>query len=176
MENPYRDSGGSLPPSSTDQVAFVRSIQIITLALLQGVVIFGIIVLFINKAVVDGKPGILTWIAVGFSCLMIMNHIMIPQLISKAMLDRISTADLRGQSDLEGFERVFGIFRAQHIVACALLEGAAFFCFVTYMVEKNWMPLGAAVVLMIMIAIRFPTAAKVQFWVEDRIREIQLKG
>jgi hypothetical protein len=59
-----------------------------------------------------------------------------------------------------------------------MLEAGAFLNLVLYMVTKYAGHLVAAVVLVVLIVIRFPSVSfgqPVEFWVQDRIREIELR-
>lgn len=153
----------------------VRQAQIITFALIQGVLLFGVIALFLNQAQLNGQPDILTWIAVGFAAIALMNHLLIPSLIVRAQLSALSAQDVKNGIDQNNLNTLSGIFLSQHIVACAIPEGAAMFGIVAYLVEHNWYSLAAAGVMLLLIAARFPTETSIRYWIENRIREIQLK-
>lgn len=153
--------------------AMLRISRIITLALIQGVVIFAVLVLFINQMQLNGAAGRMTWLSVGFAGLMIVNMMIIPGLVTTAQLQRFSAADLRDRSEQEQCELVYPAFQTQLLVACALAEGAAMFCVVSYLIERNWMSLAAAGVMVMLMAMRFPTRAGVEFWLENRLGEIR---
>ena len=160
-------------PSNARSLA--KQLKIITFALAQGAIIFGVVVLFLNNAVIDGEPDILTWIALGAGGLMIVNHLVLPSLIVKAQLGNLSAEDFRGASDEDKFRYVGSAYRTQQIVACALLEGGAFFNLVAYMIDKSVYSVAAAAVLVVLILVRMPTATRIEFWVQDRTREIELR-
>jgi hypothetical protein len=56
-----------------------------------------------------------------------------------------------------------------------MLEGAAFLNLVCFIVSGFAGNLIAGVVLIGLIAMRFPTASKLEFWVQDRTREIEMR-
>jgi hypothetical protein len=168
----WQTIGGSQFPN---KAGAVRVLQIITFALAQGVVVFGVVVLFLNGAAVNGQPEILTWTALGMAGLMIVMHFVIPPVFSRAALSGLKAADLKDKSEDGIFELIGPAFQTQHIVACALLEAAAFFNLIAYMIEKSLYPLVAAGVLIALILIRMPTTTRIEFWVSDRAREIELR-
>ena len=68
-------------------------------------------------------------------------------------------------------------FLTQLIVGAAMNEGAAFFALVAYLIEKNPIALGLAVVLIAGVISRFPTTGRVERWIEqqqEKLREDQL--
>jgi hypothetical protein len=70
-------------------------------------------------------------------------------------------------------------FLSQLIIGAAMAEGAAFFAGAAYLVEKNPIALGAALVLLAALAARFPTAGRAGRWIEqqrEKLREEQLEA
>ena len=68
-------------------------------------------------------------------------------------------------------------FLTQLIVGAAMNEGAAFFALVAYLIEKNPIALAVAIVLIAGVIARFPTAGRVERWLEqqrEKLREDQL--
>ncbi len=174
MNNPYSMSDESDPSVARHLGPSVRIVQIITFALLQGAFLFGCIALFLNSGDINGVPSLLTWVAVGVSGLMVVNHFVVPRIIAGAMIRNLAANGLAGKTLEEKATLVMGVFQSQHIIGCAMLEGAAFLCLVVYLVESTQYALGCAVLLLCIIAARFPTTSGVQFWVENRIREVDL--
>jgi hypothetical protein len=60
------------------------------------------------------------------------------------------------------------------IVTLALLEGAAFFNLISVMIEHHVISLIAAIALLGLMAVRFPSRTKVSWWVQDRLRDLQV--
>ena len=179
-QNPYsvseqQTSGDlqSLGPKFDQQL---RVMQIIAGALMMGVITFLGVVLVITKGNVlgQGNPGIVTMIAAGFAGLMIVNHLVIPSIITKARLNQIKSQDSDGQNSELKLASLLGIYRMQLIITLAFLEGAAFFNLVSVMIENHVISLIAVVVLLGLMAVRFPSRTKVSWWVQDRLRELQL--
>ncbi len=67
----------------------------------------------------------------------------------------------------------------QLIVGAAMNEGAAFFAGVAYLIEKNPIALAIGLVLIAGVIARFPTASRVERWIEqqqEKLREDQLQA
>jgi hypothetical protein len=106
--------------------------------------------------------------------LMIVNHLVIPSIITKTRLNQIKSQDSDGQNSELKLASLLSIYRMQLIITLAFLEGAAFFNLVSVMIEHHVISLIAAIVLLGLMAVRFPTRTKVSWWVQDRLRELQM--
>ena len=153
--------------------ASVRTMQIIVVALMMGVLSCLLVVLLTTKGNVLGlnKPTLMTLIAAGFGFLMIVNHFVIPGIISKAQLKQTASNELPEGGEESKQQHVVAIFQTQLIIGMALLEGAAFFNLVELMIDKSGFSLGIVILLMSLMLMKFPTRDKVSFWVQDRMRE-----
>lgn len=176
MANPYSAPENSeYAQAPADQALAVRTLKIITIAMAAGVLVFMAIALVTNQGALDGDADILSWIAIGFAGLMFVNHLVIPGVIATASLGKVSTEQIREADEATRFSLIFPTYQIRHIVACALLEGAAFFNVVAYMMEPFGGNLAAAGILIALIAVRIPTVSGVTFWVQDRAREIEMR-
>ncbi len=62
------------------------------------------------------------------------------------------------------------LYQTQFIVGAALNEGVAFFASIAYMIGKNPIALGLALLLLVALIARFPTGSRVASWI-DRQQE-----
>ena len=72
-----------------------------------------------------------------------------------------------------------GVYLNQLIIGAAINEGAAFFAGVAYLLERNPIALAVALVLIAGVIARFPTANRVERWIEqqqEKLREDLLQG
>ena len=144
--------------------------QIISAALVMGILVFLTIVLVIIRGDVQGlqKAGLLTIIATGFGALMIVNHMILPTIVVRTMIGKaiqeVSTRDAQ-------IDRLGDVFRTRLIITIALLEGAAMFSLVTLIVEKNVAAIGMAILLTLLMIARFPTQTKLLWWVQDKLSQ-----
>lgn len=151
----------------------IRTLQIITAALILGVVPFAVVVLVMKQGQVDGQPEVLSWMAAGFAAVAFVVHLVIPNLIARQTVAGITAGEIEGLSDDDRFRKVAPALYSRQIIACALLEGAAFFCGVAYMAEHSLVAIGCMGALLLLLLMKFPTAPSVQFRAENMLREIE---
>jgi uncharacterized protein YneF (UPF0154 family) len=68
--------------------------------------------------------------------------------------------------------RLLGLYKTQHLLAAAILEGAAFFLLIAYIVEGHAVCIFVAAVLGLVIACLIPSVARAERWLQ-RIAEPQ---
>lgn len=61
-----------------------------------------------------------------------------------------------------------GEYQARLVVGLAMLEGAAFFDLIAYLLEGRWWTILAAGVLLLWMLTAYPTAGKLARWLDDR--------
>ena len=178
--NPYSvgeyqtsDNPQSLGPKFDQEL---RVLQIIAVALMMGLLMFFGVVLVVTRGDIfgQGNPGIMTMIAAGFAGLMIVNHLVIPALLAKAQLNKLKSEDPSPKDSDRTNNSLLAIYRIQLIITLALLEGAAFFNLISVMLEKHMISVIAAVVLLGLMVARFPTRTKVSWWIQDKLRELNI--
>jgi hypothetical protein len=189
--------------STDDNETLVASVarlgQIITGALVTGVVIFLVIATVVDLGL-SPRPGaraggqvgvggpappqqsldvgrLVTWMAVGLAALALPLSFIVPVLITNQYRRSIATgkwdparvprfgADA-GESDTS---KLAGVYMNQLIIGAALDEGAAFFAGVAYMLGKDPIALGVAIVLLCAIIARFPTTQRVATWIDRQL-------
>jgi hypothetical protein len=65
---------------------------------------------------------------------------------------------------------LYMVYQTKTIIAAALLEGAAFFNNIAYMLEGNLITLIAALLLVAAVAAMFPSATRIADWIESQLR------
>lgn len=162
------------PPA--DPAAAVRVMQIITGALMMGLIMFGVIanvLVFGGEGLKDKPPleCIVPLMAVGFAVLIIINHFIVPETVINTSINT-----LKGQVELNEITKghFFPIFQVGLIIRLALLEGAGFFNLVAFIIDKQWWSLAVVALLLALMAIRFPTMGQVDAWAEDRLRQLKM--
>jgi len=68
--------------------------------------------------------------------------------------------------------RLWYVYMTKTIIGAALLEGAAFFAIIGYMLDNSPVELVCAVVLIVGTAAHFPTVDRVCRWIESQMRLI----
>ena len=178
MSNPYQTSdmnelNGPLLLNVTDKsMNFVRVAQIVTVALVLGASSFMTFALLMNDGNLEFDFSNLAWFTLGFAALAIVLHVTIPPFVAHRALAEIDFEAFAAANDDGKFERLMPSFQSQHIVACALLEGAAFLNLALFQTNPFVGHLVAAAVLIGLIIVRFPTLRSVQAWMEAKSRLI----
>ncbi|QDT62906.1 hypothetical protein [Calycomorphotria hydatis] len=182
----------------------VRTMQIIAAALMNGVVVFGIVAF-----VITGGPKaaeqfpLLSTIAAGFAGFAVFLSIIVgllidgrslgspvqmgqtgTRLIDRARRDGMPEEALAEfQEECERVDEEFAESRhdvwveltiggcmTRMIIRYAILEGAAMFNLVAFIIEQQWFSLAVVLVLLGITAFHFPTVSAIRHALEDRAR------
>jgi hypothetical protein len=192
---------------TSDQDAFrtvTRQGQIIVGALISGVVVFLVVAVVVGPlagvgADAGAQPAgqlaqsvpILTYIALAVGAVCLSMSLIVPSLLAKQQrLAMAGGKSIPGQSPASTPAQrpeavgtaptgLSSVYLNQLIIGAAMNEGAAFFAGVAYLVEKNPIALAVALVLIAGLIARFPTASRVERWIEqqqEKLREDQLQA
>jgi pilus assembly protein TadC len=148
--------------SETTIDAEVLILRIITLSLVMGVVIFGLIVVFVMGALdpANAAPAgpftTMSYMGAAFAAVAFVLHLVIPNFIARETINKGNGSE---RSKLDAF-------RMKTIVALALLEGAAFMNLVAVMTEHQWWSLAVAGGLVFWMLARFPTRYMIENWLQ----------
>jgi hypothetical protein len=144
----------------------VRTMQIIVAALLLGVVNFAAIAVFIpmNGRQDAQNQAFLTYLAVGAAVCAIVALLIAPMVMLGPLRRSFS-----GDSQATGIRPIAQVYQTLLIIRAAILEGAIFFCLVSYMLERQAISLAAAGVLLLLLLAQFPTLSRVAAWVENEL-------
>jgi hypothetical protein len=180
--------------------------QIIVGALVAGLVTFLIIATMIDLgprpgAAAGGGPGaagvaatespmpIITYLAVAFGVVLLPMSFIVPGRVAQQQRRAIASGKMPGSPSVAPtagdqsaaatvpLSGLPAVFLTQLVVGAAMDEGAAFFALVAYLIEKNPIALALALVLIAGVIARFPTAGRVERWIEqqqEKLREDQL--
>lgn len=162
------------PPEGADPRQLVRTMQIVCGALMMGVVSFLGVVIFIRigKGVQPAPVvPIVACLAAGMAALMTVVRLVVPLLVTRSAIKQITV--IRPLNDIRKLD-LYGVYQTQMIVGCALLEGAAFFNLISFLIEGQVWSLGIVAALLAMMAASFPTLERVDGWAEDQLRQLQL--
>jgi hypothetical protein len=146
----------------------VRTMQIIVGVLALGVVNFMVIAVVIIASqqgaanAVRGDTPIITYAALAAAVTAIFAAFLVPNLFAGGL--RKSFANAPEKNEIRSAAQ---IYQTLLIIRCALLEGAAFFCLVSYMLERQTITLAASLMLLVFLLTQFPTLSRVEAWVEN---------
>ena len=169
--------------SDPDKV--LKTMRIIALALIAGVVLFGLfacnVVFNQGQAAQPGAPQpaapqngveILMYFAMAFAAVAVVMSFVVPKLIAAAGVKNIAKMAHDGTSigAKELFGWLLGVAKSKMIIAMALVEGAAFFNLIAFIITKSLIPPVVVGALLLVMAIHFPTNFKLARWLEDQQR------
>lgn len=136
-----------------------RLLQIITVALIVGVVIFAaILVLVVGVLNQPPQGNLLSLAAIGGAAAGFAMHGTIAEVIVVQNLKN-------GNRDMS---TLCGLYMSRTIVATAILEGAAFMNLAAMMIEHHWWSLIVVGGLLLWMISQIPSPTRVQQWVEAR--------
>lgn len=148
----------------------VRVMQIIVGALAIGIVNFEFVALWIVMSGEDPavNPPRMTYAAIGAAVIAFFASALLPMFLAGPMKRQIATAQAvtGAKPDLR---RYVGVYQTLLIIRCAILEGAAFFCLVGFMVEHHIAGPIAATLLLLAILVQFPTLSRLESWIETEL-------
>jgi hypothetical protein len=145
----------------------IKVVQIITVALMLGVLTFGAIAFQLGNGKQIPQEPIVTYITLGLAMQAFLLHLLVPMIIAKKQIKGLAhlTDDIR--------EELLGIHRVKTIIAFALLEGAAFLSLVSYIIEGHPFALGMAIGMLFFMSIEFPGTSRVLNWIESNVEAIR---
>jgi len=164
---------------------FVMTLRIIVAALVQGVLVFLAVAVYLRvTAVAVGfttSLGPLSLAAVVASMAALFVQPFLARWIVTTSRQKIAEGTWNppgGQSPADSYidtgdtGRLLSVYSMKTIVSCAILEGAAFFATTAVLMEGTLICLGIALALAISIASRFPFQKQVATWIEQQLRFI----
>lgn len=160
------------PQSSTKTIEpnlVGRATQIVAGALMVGIITFGGVVAFLTLQGEQGLavvPGLLTYLAVGIFAVMIVVSIALPQ-VTVAQAIRKIAADKPG----DWRKALVPVFLSKTVLSKAVLEGAAFCNLVVFLLERHWMTIAVVIVILMLMAVTFPSQTQFESWAEQVQRD-----
>ena len=149
-----------------DPATVIRTSQIIASALMAGVTVFGVIAVAMGGKVQPRQP-IVAYIAILLAAQVVALRFFIPNLVVNSRLKSLK------ESGLEAIKNQLpALFQTRMIIGLALLEGAAFFNLVSYLIEGQWFSIGVAGFLLALMAMMFPTIRKYDLWADEALQSV----
>jgi hypothetical protein len=172
-----------MPAFSSDSLSrrIVRLEQIIIGALAFGLLNFLVVVLLVPG---QGEPQpLLSPIAVGVTMMAIVARMIVPSLVVAGMRRGIAAGtwplqggDLpSGATETNAADRLLSVHQTKTIIEGALLEGAALFVLVVYLMSRETWLLGIAAVLLAWLVFSMPTRERSEQWVEQQLELLEVE-
>ncbi len=163
----------------------LRIMQIIACALIAGVLSFAGVASFIvfgqapaaqpgvqPPAAAQNGSEIIMYLAMAFAAGAVVMSFVMSKLVSAAGVKGVAKMARDGTStgSKELFGRLLGVAQTKMIIAMALVEGAAFFNLIAFIITKSLIAPAVVGALLCVMAIHFPTKFKLARWLEDQQR------
>ena len=143
------------------------------------------------KAAPDGRTLLdafmsgpfITYTAIAFAAVLLPLSFVVPGMIA-AQSRRAILAAKRAEPPTRGSgpetiaadnRQLAMVYQQKLIVGCAMDEGPAFFAAAAYLIEKNPLALGLALILVGAIILRFPTRRRIEHWVEEQREKLEVE-
>lgn len=144
---------------NADRVGLIS--QIIVGAMIAGVVIFAAIA-FLAFPVKRAEEPMFGWIAAAAAALALGARAVVPRLVANSAATKALEVH-----QVDPRRALAPIYQTKVILGSALLEGTAFFAVITYLIEGYWVGLVTAGVLVLVMAVTFPSQGQFERWVTE---------
>jgi hypothetical protein len=183
-----------ITPDDVPPIKALRTLQIITGALLLGVVVFTAVVVVLGTnginvggagaGVVGGVAGndtpLISIVALMIFAVQVPMSFVVPGMQTRDGLNKIMAGTWRtprGSNPSEFEEdaaKLMVLRQTTLITSLALLEGAALFAGVAYLIEGRVFILAVPAVVVLQMLTSFPTEYRVRTWLEAQIDRLEL--
>ncbi len=155
---------------------FTSTVQIITGALALGIVVYAIVVLLMEPEQAEADEArFISLMAAGAAVMAWFLSIVVPRLLRTSMRQSIADGNFSvtnipsAATELGDFGSLASMYQATLIINLAILEAAAFFNLMAYMLEHQTINLFFAAGLLFAIFVKFPTRRAVESWINDEL-------
>jgi hypothetical protein len=153
--------------------------RIIIVALVLGLAVFcGIAVVVREMGNMPAPPAtpLLTYLSFAWAALMLAGSFIVPVGFMVGQRRRLAQVDYPTElahpetapTDPAVAGMWLGMYHVQLVMGAAMLEGAGFFLLIAYMIEGTVLSLAAGIVFIVLMAVRFPTRARVERWMDKQ--------
>ena len=174
-----------MSPFSSEQFArsVVRTVQIIVAALAMGVLLFATVTVFQRMHQPPQQDEMLAYFAVGFVATALGLRSVIGGAVVAKNRKQIAAGswsgsprgDHRNVPPSTDGDRLLFVFQQKTIVESALIEGAAFFVLISFLVVGQWWSLAVAGLLLTVLVVPVPTYDRVENWVRYQLEIMELE-
>jgi hypothetical protein len=165
--------------SNSDENAFlaarVRTMQLILVAMLMGCVTFMGIALFWRQANGNAPAAgpIITYVALAFAVMALTGSLLMSSLATASGRRKLAqqsgpakTGSAYADPTSDDKRKLLELMATVFIIAAAPLEGGIFFLLISYMVEGSFLAIVGALILLAVLASKFPTQQRTERWLE----------
>lgn len=148
------------PPTNDRELApMLAACKIIAGSLIFGVIAFAAVAIALRLGRIPEQNSLVSVIAAVFAA----GTVVVRQVVLGMIAGRAVPSASEPTAPTS-----FGMYQTRLIVGLALLEGAAFFNVVAYLIEGHWWSFLVVTALLAWMLASFPTHGRLRQWVEDR--------
>lgn len=178
----------------------VRTSRILAAAMMMGVSTFLVVALFVvqsqggGRGLDDPPPGqpaepaeaprpieevpLLPMLAAGLLAALGPLSFFLPNMIRSAGVKQVATGSWKSPPDsapamASETGQLLGVWQNGQIIGLALVEGAAFFGLVTYLVTGHWLGLAVGVIGLGLLAAHFPSDDRLRNWLREQLPRLK---
>ncbi|MEX2285913.1 MAG: hypothetical protein WD648_02415 [Planctomycetaceae bacterium] len=167
-------SSGPGPRYNPD--APVQPIQIIVFALMLGVTIFAVVAVFSTLNRQGGPDESSAPIAAAvLAAAAVVARFLIPPLVARSQMQNVIERR-RNDNPLEIDQAIYEVFQTRTIIEGGILEGAALFAIVAFMVSSQWWLLGVPGALIALMLVTFPTKGRIEQFIHEHKQQLDFEG
>lgn len=167
----------NVDPRDSQFVQAVRVLQIVVAALLAGVVMFTGVVLQMNGLLPLPEKledvDLISIIGIVFAVLVLPLQWIVGRIVAAGAIRMQGLDDPKQQGEPEAWRPWFGVYQTKTIISAAMCEGIAFMNLAYYMIFKSSVSLFGAAILVVALALMFPTPARVAAWIDAQQQRIR---
>ncbi len=173
---------------SNDQSMFSATavtlrLQIIVGSLVMGAGTFGVVTFFMEMDAAQNNVPVVSYTFYAFTVCIVAARLFVPNLIVRQSRRRIANGTWTANPGMNpnatavpktDAEKVAAVYQTRTIIAAALLEGAAFFGWMAFLMERQ---VAAAVIaggLTLLIALHVPLRFQVAAWIDSELQHIEI--
>jgi hypothetical protein len=175
-----------MSPFSSEEFArrVIRNVQIIVFALAVGPIVFAGIALFLQMNHPPQQNHLIAYLAAGFAVTALAVRIFIGKATVANQRDRIAAGSwsIGPNASPAGLpvnmtdgDRLLFVFQQKTIIESAIVEGAAFFAIMSFLIAGQGWSLAIAGVLVLVNLFPFPTYERVESWVRYQLEFMELE-
>lgn len=155
----------------------VRVMQFVVFSLTTGVLIFAGVVLWGPQKVQPQPGSLLTLMAVCMGAMSMAMALVLPRFMSEVQRRKIVAGTWQPAQKMDPLpasdaEKLVMVYQIKTVLGAALLEGAAFFGLVAYMLERQPAAVGVVGAMLVGLLAFFPTVGRVEGWVDVQLRKM----
>jgi hypothetical protein len=139
-----------------------KTVQIIAAALVLGPLLFLIFAFFSTQGQAPGDPTV-AYLGAGLAAALLCSSFVASTVIGSQKVRQLQAGG-RQLSNLDFFQ----VLQTRVIVRAAMLEGAAFFCCIGYMMSQLWWSMATVLGLLAVMLFWFPTRSNFDAWVREQ--------